>query len=51
MLEMLLFNFQEKKAHVVRSIIDSEKSYIDSLSRIVNVRSFFKKDNASLIYF
>ncbi|XP_056013747.1 uncharacterized protein LOC125646134 isoform X6 [Ostrea edulis] len=26
----------EKKAHVVRSIIESEKSYIDSLSRIVN---------------
>ncbi|XP_061162853.1 uncharacterized protein LOC133172061 [Saccostrea echinata] len=27
---------QEKKAHVVRSIIESEKSYMDSLSRIVN---------------
>ncbi|XP_062618694.1 rho guanine nucleotide exchange factor 10-like isoform X2 [Saccostrea cucullata] len=27
---------QEKKAHVVRNIIDSEKSYMDSLSRIVN---------------
>uniref|UniRef100_A0A8W8JUS5 DH domain-containing protein n=1 Tax=Magallana gigas TaxID=29159 RepID=A0A8W8JUS5_MAGGI len=27
---------QEKKAHVVRNIIDSEKSYLDALDRIVN---------------
>lgn len=31
--------FQEKKAHVVRNIIDSEKSYLDALDRIVNVRN------------